>query len=84
MMPSEIIQKTIPGISEEMIDYIIWCRTPHPFKALTAREVYKAADRWRRAQDHGIFLCEFCNNEARHDDWVCSKCERALNIRYDR
>jgi hypothetical protein len=76
---SEIVQKAIPGINDEMIDYIIFNRTPYPLTKPSAREVYRAATRWQRARVHGIMLCELCDNEARQGDWVCTKCDRMLH-----
>lgn len=73
-----IIRNAIPGADAEMIDYIMWERTPYPGR-VTPKSIYKAADRVRRAAVNNIRLCEHCDNMLQSDDkYACKRCERAL------
>lgn len=74
MTPQQIIRGAIPQADEAICEHILWGRTPFPFAKVTAREIYKAADRFRRAGAHGIHLCEFCDRPA-VDGWNCEKCK---------
>jgi hypothetical protein len=74
-----IIRAAIPDASEEFADMIVWGRTPYPFAPVTPRSLYRAADRWRRACERGVQLCEFCDRIAAPDEWMCPNCTAALN-----
>jgi len=74
----QVVQAAIPGASEELADFIIWNRTPFPMGEVTARSLYRAASAWRRANEHGINLCDFCHRIAMKDHWTCEQCDRAL------
>lgn len=67
-----------PGATEDIAEYIIWSRTPYPCGAITAKTIYKAASTARRANDHGIRLCDFCDNPATENGMVCKRCDEAL------
>jgi len=73
----EIIQNAIPNANEELCEYIVWGRTPYPCVGLTAKALYKAASRLKRAIDNGNRLCDFCDRIATHGG-VCKKCDDAL------
>lgn len=64
--------------SNEVVDHIVWGRTPFPFKEITAKHLYKAAHRFKRANDNNIILCDFCDNKA-VIDYTCKKCRKALD-----
>lgn len=77
MTPAHCIRAAIPGASDELVDHIVWGRTPFPFKKLGARDFYKAASRFKRASDRGVRLCDHCDNIA-VDGWCCQNCSDAL------
>jgi hypothetical protein len=76
----ECIRKAIPNASDATVEHVLWGRTAFPFEAWAnpARVVYKAADRFRRASEKGIELCDFCNRIAVHRS-LCEQCHRALH-----
>jgi len=78
MTPADCIRAAIPGASDDLCEHIVWGRTPFPFAKLSARDFYKAASRFRRAADHGIKLCDLCDNIA-VDGWTCQACTDALS-----
>lgn len=78
MKIQDVIRAAIPGASDELCEFIVWERTPAPVGAITARSLYKAADRFRRAEDNGIRLCEMCDRIARDGHYLCAECKRAL------
>ena len=71
---AQIIRAAIPDADAAICDHILWGRTPYPFTKLTARDIYKAAYRFKRASDHGKQLCDFCDNLALPDAWTCKTC----------
>lgn len=77
-MPSDIIRKAIPAAPPEVVDFVLWERTPFPFARLTARDLYKAASGYRRACEHGIRLCDHCHRPAVRD-YECARCGEALS-----
>jgi hypothetical protein len=79
MTAEEVILKAIPGAPEALCEHILWSRTSAPFSPLTAKILFKAAARWRRAELHGLTLCEFCDRLAAAGDSLCTQCRRALN-----
>jgi hypothetical protein len=79
MTPAHCIRAAIPGASDELVDHIVWGRTPFPFAKLGARDFYKAASSWRRAAAKGIQLCDHCHNIASADAWTCQQCWDALH-----
>lgn len=79
MTPADCIRAAIPDATDELVDYIVWGRSPFPFKRLGARDFYKAASGFKRASDRGIRLCDHCNNIAINEEWCCQKCADALN-----
>lgn len=74
----EIIQKAIPGASQDECDHILWGRTPFPFKAISAQYLYKKASGYRRANANGLRLCDHCSAVARDGEWECVACDAAL------
>jgi len=77
MTPVDCIRAAIPDADDVLCDHIAWGRTPFPVGMPTARDFYKAASRWKRAQEHGIQLCDFCDNIA-VDGFYCQACIDAL------
>ena len=81
MNAEAIIKAAIPGAPEWVVEHIVWERTPYPVGAITPRSLYKAASGYRRACEHGIELCTFCDRPARAGDHVipaCQHCDDAL------
>jgi hypothetical protein len=79
MTAEEVILKAIPGATEALCEHIFWARTSSPFVQLTTKTLFKAAARWRRAELHGLTLCEFCDRLAVVGDSLCPQCRRALS-----
>lgn len=77
MNPVEIVRGAIPGATAEMADSILWSRTCFPMGEVTARDLYRAASRCRRAHEHGLVMCEMCDRLAMNDT-LCSDCDAAL------
>lgn len=77
----QIIKAAIPDADASLCEHILWGRTPFPMAPLTARSLYEAASRWRRAAANRIQLCDFCDNPARPDDYCCVDCRLALSRR---
>lgn len=76
---ADVIRAAIPDADEAMCDYILWDRTPFPFKQLTARELYKTAASFHRGQRAGITFCDLCPRPAVvHLSYLCIPCHRAL------
>lgn len=78
MTAEEVIRAAIPDASEALCEHIVWARTPAPCAPLTAQSLFKAAARWKRAELHGLTLCEFCDRLAVADDSLCARCSAAL------
>ena len=78
MDAAEVIRRAIPGATDMECEHILWGRTPFPVGAVTARRLYEAADRYRRATAAGRRLCEHCDNMARQGEWECAECAAAL------
>jgi hypothetical protein len=74
MTPYEIIRKAIPGASDGLCEHVLWGRTPFPCGAITARSLYSAARRVKRAADHGHELCDLCDNVVTGDGFACDSC----------
>lgn len=74
----QIVRAAIPGADESTADAILWGRTPYPFAPVTARDLYRAADRLQRATVRGFALCEFCDRRATRGS-LCADCDRALH-----
>jgi len=73
-----IVRCAIPEASEGLADHILWGRTPAPCIPLTAKILYHAASRWKRAEQHGLTLCECCDRLAVTDRSLCAPCAAAL------
>lgn len=56
---------------------VLYMRTAFPFKAISAKEFYKACQREVRINKNGIRLCDFCNSIATKND-LCEKHWRVL------
>lgn len=72
----EVVRAAIPNADKGLAETILWCRTPFPVGAVTVRDLYHAAARFRRAEDHGIALCEFCDHKAESASMLCRRCEQ--------
>lgn len=77
MTPTDIISAALPGANEEVLDFVLWNRTPFPFDA-NPKMLFKRAAGYRRACKNGIDLCELCTRPARPEKWTCEKCDAAL------
>lgn len=77
MTPADCIRAAIPGASDQLCEHIVWGRTPFPFTKLSARDFYRAAHRFQRAEAKGIRLCDWCDNIA-VNRWNCQACNDAL------
>lgn len=75
----EIVRCAIPDADDELCSHVLWGRTAFPFTRMTARTLYRAASRVRRAKEHGIELCTFCDRIAEPNSWECKGCSDALN-----
>jgi hypothetical protein len=78
MTPAEIIRKAIPTADDATCDHVLWGRTPFPAGRITARTLYRAANRLKRASANGRRLCDWCDNLA-VDGWTCKACNDALH-----
>jgi hypothetical protein len=78
MTPYDCIRAAIPEADDELCHFIVWGRTPFPFKKLSAREFYKAGSRFKRAGENNLRLCDHCDNLAT-DGWCCKSCSEALS-----
>ncbi len=79
MTPQQIVRAAIPASTEAQCDYVLWSITPFPIGRVTAKSLYKAASRVRRAFEHKRVLCEFCDNEVTHGEYLCSRCSGSLS-----
>ncbi len=79
MLTSDVIRAAIPNASDELCEQILWERTPFPVGSMNAKSLYRAASRWQRAIDHGLYLCLFCDNLREKGQWTCAKCDRVLS-----
>ena len=77
---AEVVRAALPDANEELCDFILWCRTPFPAGAISAKSLYQAARRWGRAQDHNLRLCEMCDRLAEPGKDLCQNCDVALHI----
>ena len=75
MTVQEIIKKAIPTADDRLCEYILWGRTPYPCGEISVRSLYRAANRWKRAQDNGHRLCEFCDRIVTSKMMVCPRCD---------
>ncbi len=73
-----IVRAAIPDATEELVEHVLWERTPFPVGKITAKSLYHAAARFRRAIEHKHRLCIFCDRFARADAWECEYCAKAL------
>lgn len=69
----------IPDASEDVINYVVWERTPYPMGRISVRSVYKAASQLFRAGKNRRQLCTFCHNQSMPGEWECKKCRDALD-----
>jgi hypothetical protein len=83
MTAADCIRAAIPGADDALCEHIVWGRTPFPFTKLSVRDLYRAASRFKRAQDHGLRLCDWCDNIAA-DGWNCQACIDALSLRREK
>ncbi len=77
---AEAVQAAIPEADDELVDFVMWSRTAYPAITPTAREVYRAANRLRRATAAGRRLCDWCVRLADPPDYCCPSCAKALGL----
>lgn len=75
---ADVIRMAIPNADEGTCDHVLWGRTAYPFGNVTARTLYRAAARVRRAGEHGLRLCDFCDRVAQPERWECARCDAVL------
>jgi len=75
---AEVIRNAIPDASVDMCEYILWNRTPYPMGKVTARDLYKAANRVLRAGRNSISLCDMCDNKCAPGSYCCDHCEASI------
>jgi len=78
MIALDIVRAAIPNADKGLADAILWGRTPFPVGKVTARELYEAAERFRRAEDHGVTLCDWCDRKTEDGRKLCRRCHTAL------
>lgn len=78
MNAEQIIKAAIPSATDELINYIVWGRTPFPFGPVSAKHLYKAASGYQRAMANNISLCELCDNKVPTGEYTCDRCESVL------
>ena len=76
---ADIIHGAIPDASPDLCEHILWSMTPYPCGAITAKSLYRAASRFKRAKENGIRLCDWCDNQAQEHKYLCQKCESGLD-----
>ncbi len=75
----EIVRAAIPDVKEWQAEHILWGRTPYPVGRVTPRDLYRAASRLRRAKEHGLVLCDHCDNVVVvPGHYCCAACTTAL------
>jgi hypothetical protein len=75
----DIVRAAIPNADKGLAEAILWGRTPFPVGSVDAKSLYRAASRFRRATDHGLTLCEWCDKTAKPGEYVCTSCAMALS-----
>ena len=78
MNTSDIVRAAIPDASDELCNHVLWGRTAFPFVQLTARDLYRAASAFWRAQERGNQLCDMCHRLEQPGRWLCVKCDKAM------
>ncbi len=73
-----VVRAAIPGASDGLCEHVLWGRTAFPAKGVSARDIYRAASRLRRATDKGERLCDTCDRKASPGKWSCAHCRAAL------
>jgi RNase P subunit RPR2 len=80
MTYAEVIRGAIPLAPDELCEHILWSRTPYPMGRVTAQDLYRAASTFRRAADHNIELCDFCDQAVVPSNrFICERCDKALH-----
>lgn len=77
MQIQDVIRAAIPDADENLCEHVIWGRTPYPCRALSAKDIYRAAHRLKRATDAGRRLCDWCDRLAVQGS-ICNTCRSAL------
>lgn len=75
-----VVMAAIPGADQDVAEHVLWSRTSYPAGSVSAREVFDAASRLRRATANGLRLCDFCDRVAREGRWTCVQCHQALTV----
>lgn len=79
MNAEAIIRSAIPGADDDLVEHVLWGRTPFPCGAINARSLFKAASGFRRACTNKRQLCDFCHNMVTTHRWTCDPCQTALS-----
>lgn len=75
---AEVIKAAIPNADGDLCERILWERTPYPMGRVSAKSLYQAASRFKRANENKRRLCDCCHNQTENDKWTCAKCSAAL------
>lgn len=78
MTALDIVRAAIPGADERLAEAILWERTIFPCGSVTARDLYLAAARFRRAALKGVELCVWCDRVAADVHGVCLVCRKGF------
>ena len=79
MLISDIIKAAIPSADESICEHILWGRTPFPMRGISAKELFKSASGFNRANKKGNRLCDWCHCLAVEGKSECQSCYDALN-----
>jgi len=76
---ADVIRSAVPGADASECEHILWGMTPYPCGPVSARDLYKAASRYKRAGANGIRLCDCCSNKAADEyEYYCKPCGDVL------
>lgn len=76
---AEVVKAAIPDATPEIIDWVLWERTPYPCGKVSAKKIYKASSSFVRASVSGIKQCELCSKgRVFGEGFVCSRCKKQL------
>jgi hypothetical protein len=75
----EVARAAAPDFDDDLLDYLLWERTPFPMR-ISFRDIYYGIRRAVRASKHHLILCEYCNRIAEPNRSLCSHCRIDLTF----
>ena len=75
----DVVSAAIPGADASLAQFVLWSRTPFPVGQVSARDIFKAAYRWKRAIVRGRRLCDWCDRITGAEELLCAHCAAALS-----